>query len=109
MMWGEPPPHNYMKNENLNNKVAVSPSVPLNCSAAREGQITRFIPAQPPQQSTVFIEGQGWQILQTYKPKEIWCNMWSTHYPFLVITEYLDDNKIKVFCNADSEPQNGQR
>lgn len=43
------------------------------------------------------------EILQTYKPKEIWCNMWSTKKPFLIITEYLDDNKIKVFCNADSD------
>ena len=42
-------------------------------------------------------------ILQTYKPKEIWCNMWSTKKPFLVITEYLGDDKILLFCNANSD------
>ena len=43
------------------------------------------------------------KILQTYKPKEIWCNQWSTKKPFLVITEYLDDNRIKAICNAISD------
>ena len=42
-------------------------------------------------------------ILQKHKPKEIWCNEWSSKKPFLIISEYLDDDKIKVACNAHSD------
>lgn len=42
------------------------------------------------------------ELLLTYKPKEIWCNYWSSKMPFIEIVEYLNENEILCFYKSES-------
>jgi hypothetical protein len=64
------------------------------------GEIWMRIPVTD--KSAVSFE-QFKEILLKHKPREIWCDHWSSKKPFYVITEYLDEHSFLIICNANSD------
>jgi len=41
-------------------------------------------------------------IIEKYKPREICNSQWSAKIPFIVITEYIESDKMMLYCNAEA-------
>ncbi len=42
------------------------------------------------------------ELLNQYKPTEIWCREWSERKPFIFITEYIDQDWVMYHCAGEA-------
>lgn len=41
-------------------------------------------------------------IIEKYNPREIYNSQWSVKIPFIVITDYIESDKMMLYCNAEA-------